>query len=83
MTCFLRTGPLPKRQGEVKWFNPRKRHGFIADQDGQDIFIHQKQILAGNSNALQEGQKVRSTCIIPPKDQRRGTWNARKARHPR
>jgi len=50
---------MPKRQGEVKWFNPRKRYGFIADQEGQEVFIHEKQILAGNNNALQEGQTVR------------------------
>jgi hypothetical protein len=34
MTCFLRTGPEPKRQGEVKWFNPEKCYGFISDQEG-------------------------------------------------
>lgn len=73
MTCLLRTGPLPKRQGEVRWFNPRKRYGFIADQEGQDVFLHQKQILAGNSDALQEGQVVRFHLHHSPKGPE--AWN--------
>jgi CspA family cold shock protein len=58
MTCFLKDGPLPKRHGEVKWFNPRKRFGFIIAEDGRDFFVHQRQILEYNSQRLPEGQPV-------------------------
>ena len=59
MTCFLKAGPLPKQQGEVKWFNPRKRYGFIVTQEGRDVFVHQQQILEGHGNEPHEGQAVR------------------------
>lgn len=59
MTCFLKTGPLPKQLGEVKWFNPRKRYGFIANQEGKDIFLHQQQILEDADSNPGEGQTVR------------------------
>ncbi len=59
MTCFLRTGPVPKRQGEIKWFNPRKQYGFIADREGQEVFLHRTQLLEDNGSTLLEGQAVR------------------------
>lgn len=57
--CFLRTGTVSKRQGEVKWFNPRKQYGFIADREGQDVFLHRTQLLGDNDNTLLEGQAAR------------------------
>lgn len=67
MTCFLKAGPLPKQEGEVKWFNPRKRYGFIVTEEGRDIFVHQQQILAGKGNAPHEGQAVRFHLQHSPK----------------
>ena len=59
MTCFLKAGPLPKQQGEVKWFNPHKGYGFIATQEGPNVFLHQTQILEGTSrDGPTEGQPV-------------------------
>jgi CspA family cold shock protein len=67
MTCFLKAGPLPKQEGEVKWFNPRKRYGFIVTEEGQDIFVHQQQILARKGNEPHEGQTVRFHLQHSPK----------------
>lgn len=64
---------MPKRQGQVKWFNPRKNYGFIADQDGQDVFLHQKQILKGKGNHPQEGQEVHFHVHYSPKGPE--AWN--------
>ena len=58
MTCFLNSGPAPKQQGRVKWFNPKKGYGFIIDREGQEVFLHQKQVLNAQSDQLQEGQEV-------------------------
>ena len=58
-TCFLMRGPLPKQRGEVKWFNPGKRYGFILGEAGEEIFFHKEQVLAEKLSNLPSGQKVR------------------------
>ena len=45
-------------QGKVKWFNARKGYGFIAGEDGQDIFVHYASISSDGYNTLNEGQDV-------------------------
>jgi CspA family cold shock protein len=42
----------------VKWFNPRKRYGFIVAEEGEEVFFHQRQILGGNEEEASEGQAV-------------------------
>ena len=46
--------------GEVKWFEARKGYGFIVDKDGQDYFVHYKQIRSpGNGyKTLEKGWDV-------------------------
>ena len=58
-TCFTRTGPLPKEQGEVKWFSSHKQYGFITIEEDRDVFFHQQQLLDGGRSAPEEGQSVR------------------------
>jgi cold shock protein len=31
--------------GKIKWFNEFKNYGFITDENGKDIFFHEKQVL--------------------------------------
>lgn len=45
-------------QGKVKWFNARKGYGFIAGEDGQDIFVHYASISSEGYKTLNEGQDV-------------------------
>ncbi|MDP6384065.1 MAG: cold shock domain-containing protein, partial [SAR324 cluster bacterium] len=33
-----------RQQGLVKWFNPTKGFGFIEQDNGQDLFVHQSEI---------------------------------------
>jgi CspA family cold shock protein len=44
--------------GTVKWFNPEKAYGFIAGEDGTDVFVHQSAITAGGLRSLTPGQRV-------------------------
>lgn len=44
--------------GKVKWFNPRKGYGFIATDDGRDIFVHYSSISGNGYKTLAEGEPV-------------------------
>jgi cold shock protein len=45
-------------EGTVKWFNPDKGYGFIAREDGDDVFAHFSEIQGEGFKTLNEGQKV-------------------------
>lgn len=45
-------------QGTVKWFNAEKGYGFLAKEDGTDMFVHHTGIAAQGYRKLAEGQKV-------------------------
>ena len=45
-------------EGTVKWFNPRKGYGFIATEEGQDIFVHYASITGDGYKTLNEGDEV-------------------------
>ena len=45
-------------EGKVKWFNPRKGYGFIATDDGRDIFVHYASISGSGYRTLVEGDPV-------------------------
>lgn len=45
--------------GTVKWFNSDKGYGFIAREEGDDVFVHRSNIADGGDYAiLEEGQTV-------------------------
>ena len=45
-------------EGKVKWFNPRKGYGFIATEDGKDVFVHYASISGDGYKTLVEGDTV-------------------------
>lgn len=45
-------------QGTVKWFNAEKGFGFIAQENGADVFAHFSEIQTNGFKSLDEGQKV-------------------------
>lgn len=45
-------------QSRVKWFDNVKGYGFIESIEGQDIFVHYKQIEGDGYKTLREGQQV-------------------------
>lgn len=50
-----------RKEGTVKWFNSAKGYGFIQQEDGEDLFVHFKSIIAEGYKTLEEGQKVEFT----------------------
>lgn len=45
-------------EGTIKWFNGEKGYGFIAAEDGTDVFVHYSAIQMEGYKTLQEGQRV-------------------------
>ena len=44
--------------GKVKWFDNKKGFGFIADDSGQDVFVHHSSIIGPGYKTLIEGEAV-------------------------
>jgi len=47
-----------RETGTVKWFNETKGYGFIARDQGEDVFVHYRGIRRESYRTLQEGQRV-------------------------
>jgi CspA family cold shock protein len=45
-------------EGTVKWFNGEKGFGFIAQDNGADVFVHFSAIRSQGFKTLNEGQRV-------------------------
>jgi CspA family cold shock protein len=53
--------------GTVKWFNATKGYGFIAQEGGEDVFVHYSAVEMEGYRKLQEGQTVEFTIEKGPK----------------
>lgn len=50
-------------EGTVKWFNDAKGFGFIAQDNGNDIFVHYSAIQAEGYKTLTENDRVQFEII--------------------
>ncbi len=54
--------------GTVKWFNSKKRYGFIVpDEGGKDVFVHMTAIEQSGMAQLVEGQRVNFKILNEPR----------------
>ena len=44
--------------GKVKWWNNKTGFGFIAQESGQDVFVHHTSIIGDGFKNLNEGEEV-------------------------
>ncbi len=58
---------MAQAQGHVKWFNDAKGYGFIAREDGPDVFVHYSAIVGDGFRSLSEGQQVQFEITEGPK----------------
>ena len=56
-----------RKIGTVKWFNNGKGYGFLAQEDGSDVFVHYTAIRSEGYRSLQEGQRVEFSVEQGPK----------------
>jgi CspA family cold shock protein len=56
-----------KETGTVKWFNAGKGFGFIARENGEDVFVHFSAIEGDGHKSLRENQKVSFDVTTGPK----------------
>ena len=54
-------------EGTVKWYNEEKGFGFIAREDGPDVFVHHTAINASGFKQLHEDQQVKFDVTQGPK----------------
>ncbi|CAM2786591.1 cold-shock protein [Legionella worsleiensis] len=56
-----------RETGHVKWFNEKKGFGFIINQQGDDIFVHYKDIQGVGFKTLHENDPVTFVLDKGPK----------------
>jgi CspA family cold shock protein len=53
--------------GRIKWFNNIKGYGFIAQEEGEDVFVHFSAIRMEGYKTLSEGAEVTYEIAQGPK----------------
>lgn len=68
--------PLPsftrRETGRVKWFDAKKGFGFIVRGNGEEIFVHYREIRGNGRRVLKDGQAVRFRVVAGEKGQQAG-----------
>jgi CspA family cold shock protein len=58
---------LTMASGKVKWWDNKKGFGFIAQESGQDVFVHHTSIVGKGFKTLNEGDEVAFDIVASDK----------------
>lgn len=64
--AFGATSSAGMETGTVKWFNRSKGYGFVVRENGEEIFLHQRNLAAsdgGQRPYIKDGQKVKFVVV--------------------
>jgi CspA family cold shock protein len=61
------SGEAAMASGKVKWFDNKKGFGFIAQDTGQDVFVHHTSIMGNGFKTLNEGEPVTFEVVTSDK----------------
>lgn len=50
-------------KGEVKWFDDKKKYGFITAEDGRDYFVHFTAIVSEGYKTLKRREQVEFEAV--------------------
>lgn len=53
--------------GKIKWFDNKKGFGFIAQNSGQDVFVHHSAILGAGFKSFEPGDEVSFDVVTSEK----------------
>ena len=56
-----------RETGTVKWFNNAKGYGFIARDEGEDVFVHYSAVEGDGFRTLREDERVEFAIEQGPK----------------
>lgn len=58
-------------KGKVKWFNSQKGYGFIEQENGKDLFVHQNEVTGfineGDVVEFEIGEGQKGPCALKVK----------------
>ena len=57
------TEAFDRETGTVKWFNVQKGYGFIVRDQGDDVFVHYRNIVGQGRRSIAEGQRVSFSVV--------------------
>lgn len=67
LTQNMRVSRGTRELGTVKWFNVKKGYGFITRDQGEDVFVHFRNIRGSGRRSISDGQRVEFVVVTGDK----------------